>query len=29
MRASSLEAVFIFVRPPSFEELENRLRARF
>ncbi|XP_023766468.1 guanylate kinase 2 [Lactuca sativa] len=28
VRASSLEAVFIFVRPPSFEELENRLRAR-
>ncbi|XP_076888140.1 guanylate kinase 2-like [Bidens hawaiensis] len=28
VRASSLEAVFILVRPPSFEELENRLRAR-
>lgn len=28
MRASSLEAIFIFIRPPSFEELEKRLRAR-
>lgn len=28
MRASSLEAIFIFVCPPSFEELEKRLRAR-
>ncbi|KAI4992153.1 hypothetical protein ZWY2020_046645 [Hordeum vulgare] len=28
VRASSLEAVFIFVCPPSFEELEQRLRAR-
>lgn len=28
VRASSLEAVFIFVCPPSFEELEKRLRAR-
>ncbi|XP_071697669.1 guanylate kinase 2-like [Rutidosis leptorrhynchoides] len=28
VRASSLEAIFIFVCPPSFEELENRLRAR-
>lgn len=29
MRASSLEAIFIFICPPSFEELEKRLRARF
>lgn len=28
MRASSLEALFIFVCPPSMEELEKRLRAR-
>ncbi|KAK4755409.1 hypothetical protein SAY87_009166 [Trapa incisa] len=28
VRASSLEAVFIFICPPSMEELENRLRAR-
>lgn len=28
VRASSLEALFIFVCPPSFEELEKRLRAR-
>lgn len=28
MRASSLEAIFIFICPPSFEELEDRLRAR-
>ncbi|XP_020574645.1 guanylate kinase 1-like isoform X2 [Phalaenopsis equestris] len=28
VRASPLEATFIFVRPPSFEELEKRLRAR-
>ncbi|KAI3801354.1 hypothetical protein L1987_29458 [Smallanthus sonchifolius] len=28
VRASSLEAIFIFVRPPSFEDLEKRLRAR-
>ncbi|XP_004309588.1 PREDICTED: uncharacterized protein LOC101296255 [Fragaria vesca subsp. vesca] len=28
VRASSLEALFIFVRPPSMEELEKRLRAR-
>ncbi|XP_076938839.1 guanylate kinase 2-like [Bidens hawaiensis] len=28
VRASSLEATFIFVCPPSFEELEKRLRAR-
>ncbi|XP_072980205.1 guanylate kinase 1-like [Typha angustifolia] len=28
VRASSLEAVFIFICPPSFEELEKRLRAR-
>ncbi|KAK1627808.1 hypothetical protein QYE76_002123 [Lolium multiflorum] len=28
VRASSLEAIFIFVCPPSFEELEQRLRAR-
>ena len=29
VRASSLEAIFIFVCPPSFEELEKRLRARY
>ncbi|XP_042513745.1 guanylate kinase 2-like [Macadamia integrifolia] len=28
VRASSLEAIFIFICPPSFEELEMRLRAR-
>ncbi|BFG38134.1 hypothetical protein CerSpe_244080 [Prunus speciosa] len=28
VRASSLEAIFIFVCPPSMEELEKRLRAR-
>ncbi|XP_024966479.1 guanylate kinase 2-like isoform X2 [Cynara cardunculus var. scolymus] len=28
VRDSSLEAIFIFVCPPSFEELEKRLRAR-
>ncbi|PWA94743.1 guanylate kinase-like domain-containing protein [Artemisia annua] len=28
VRASSLEAIFIFISPPSFEELEKRLRAR-
>jgi guanylate kinase len=28
VRASSLEAIFIFVCPPSFEELEQRLWAR-
>ncbi|XP_075491128.1 guanylate kinase 2-like isoform X1 [Primulina tabacum] len=28
VKASSLEAVFIFICPPSFEELEQRLRAR-
>ncbi|KAG0455188.1 hypothetical protein HPP92_024480 [Vanilla planifolia] len=28
VRASSLEAIFIFVCPPSFKELEARLRAR-
>jgi len=28
VRVSSLEAIFIFVCPPSFEELEKRLRAR-
>lgn len=28
VRTSSLEAIFIFVCPPSFEELEKRLRAR-
>ncbi|KAL0346250.1 UNVERIFIED_CONTAM: Guanylate kinase [Sesamum radiatum] len=28
VRASSLEAVFIFICPPSFEELEKRLRSR-
>ncbi|XP_059646310.1 guanylate kinase 2-like [Cornus florida] len=28
VRASPLEAVFIFICPPSFEELEKRLRAR-
>ncbi|XP_008786141.2 guanylate kinase 1-like [Phoenix dactylifera] len=28
VRSSSLEALFIFIRPPSFEELEKRLRSR-
>nr|XP_043636286.1 guanylate kinase 2-like [Erigeron canadensis] len=28
VRASSLEAIYIFICPPSFEELEKRLRAR-
>ncbi|XP_043692241.1 guanylate kinase 2-like [Telopea speciosissima] len=28
VKASSLEAIFIFVCPPSYEELEKRLRAR-
>lgn len=28
VRASSLEAIFIFICPPSFEELEKRLRER-
>ncbi|XP_031397191.1 guanylate kinase 1 [Punica granatum] len=28
VRASSLKAIFIFIRPPSMEELEKRLRAR-
>ncbi|KAK9065777.1 hypothetical protein SSX86_015178 [Deinandra increscens subsp. villosa] len=28
VRSSSLEAIFIFICPPSFEELEKRLRAR-
>ncbi|XP_065044475.1 guanylate kinase 1-like isoform X2 [Musa acuminata AAA Group] len=28
VRASSLDAIFIFICPPSFEELEERLRAR-
>ncbi|KAL3841247.1 hypothetical protein ACJIZ3_025838 [Penstemon smallii] len=28
VRASSLEAIFIFICPPSFEELEKRLRIR-
>uniref|UniRef100_A0A7N0VKE5 guanylate kinase n=2 Tax=Kalanchoe fedtschenkoi TaxID=63787 RepID=A0A7N0VKE5_KALFE len=28
VRASPLGATFIFIRPPSFAELENRLRAR-
>lgn len=28
VRASSIEAVFIFICPPSFEELEKRLRER-
>lgn len=29
VRASSLEAVFIFICPPSMEELEKRLRDRY
>ncbi|XP_042417434.1 guanylate kinase 1-like isoform X2 [Zingiber officinale] len=28
VRASSLDAIFVFICPPSFEELEKRLRAR-
>ncbi|KAM7524529.1 hypothetical protein LguiA_014431 [Lonicera macranthoides] len=28
VRSSSLEAIFIFICPPSFEKLEERLRAR-
>ncbi|XP_047323196.1 guanylate kinase 1-like isoform X2 [Impatiens glandulifera] len=28
VRASSLEAIFIFICPPSFQELEKRLRER-
>ncbi|KAH7665542.1 guanylate kinase protein [Dioscorea alata] len=28
VRSSSLDAIFIFICPPSFEELEKRLRAR-
>ncbi|XP_059301804.1 guanylate kinase 2-like [Lycium ferocissimum] len=28
VRASSLDAIFIFISPPSFEELEKRLRDR-
>nr|CAD1837658.1 unnamed protein product [Ananas comosus var. bracteatus] len=28
VRASALEAIFIFICPPAFEELEKRLRAR-
>ncbi|KAL9265283.1 Guanylate kinase 2-like protein [Drosera capensis] len=28
VRTSSLEAIFVFVCPPSFEDLEKRLRAR-
>ncbi|GAB2267003.1 Guanylate kinase 2 [Dionaea muscipula] len=28
VKASSLEAIFIFICPPSFEDLEKRLRAR-
>ncbi|CAH2057583.1 unnamed protein product [Thlaspi arvense] len=28
VKASSLEAIFIFICPPSFEELEKRLRER-
>lgn len=29
VRASSLEAIFIFISPPSYEKLEQRLRARW
>jgi len=29
VRASSLEAIFIFICPPSFNELEKRLRSRY
>lgn len=28
VRACTIEAIFIFIRPPSFEELEKRLRDR-
>ncbi|XP_020243950.1 guanylate kinase 1-like [Asparagus officinalis] len=28
VRASSLEAIFVFICPPSFDELEKRLRSR-
>ena len=28
MRASSLKAIFVFIAPPSLEELERRLRGR-
>lgn len=28
VRTSSLDAIFIFISPPSFDELEKRLRAR-
>ncbi|XP_059295798.1 guanylate kinase 2-like isoform X1 [Lycium ferocissimum] len=28
VRASAFDAIFIFISPPSFEELEKRLRAR-
>ncbi|KAF3325503.1 guanylate kinase 1-like isoform X2 [Carex littledalei] len=28
VRARTIEAIFIFIRPPSFEELEKRLRDR-
>lgn len=28
VKASSLEAVFVFISPPTFEELEKRLRER-
>jgi guanylate kinase len=28
VKKSSLEAIFVFVSPPSFEELEARLRGR-
>ncbi|EYU18753.1 hypothetical protein ABFS82_10G165500 [Erythranthe guttata] len=28
VRATSLEAIFVFICPPSFEELEKRLRSR-
>ncbi|PHT71491.1 Guanylate kinase 1 [Capsicum annuum] len=28
VRATALDAIFIFISPPSFEELEKRLRAR-
>lgn len=29
VRARTIEAIFIFIRPPSFEELEKRLRDRY
>ncbi len=28
MRASNLRAIFVFIAPPSIEELERRLRGR-